>query len=265
MDRRALAEAFRERFGTLLKDFQGDIPRFLRATGIDRSALSQLRDPKQDRLPRAETLRRIAQATGVSGDWLLALSNARDGRQELTQSSELLSAEGRDGTTILSRWHGEAAGHKLRYVPAQLPDMLSLSDQRDGAEGQEKVLSGFDLEEVDLEIAMPQQRLELLATRSGPWRGADLGVVRRQISHMAELCEAHYPSLRLHLFDARQTFSAPYTVFGRMRASIYVGQAYISVTAADEVRFFTQKFDQLVREATVTPDMVPGFLRRLLG
>ncbi len=264
MDKRELGQAFRKRFAMLLSDMRDDIPGFLNAAGIDRSALSQLRDPKQDRLPRAETLRRIAAATGVSVDWLLALSNARDGRQKLTQSSELLSEEGTDGTTVLSGWHAEAAGHKLRYVPAELPDMLSLSNENDGAEGQEKVLSGFDLEEVDLEIAMPQQTLELLAAGTGLWRGADPNRVRRQIAHMAALCDAHYPSLRLHLFDGTKTFCAPYTVFGRMRASIYVGQAYISVTGAEEVRFFTQKFDQLVRDATVSPDMVPDYLRGLL-
>ena len=265
MDRQELGQAFRERFALLLADLRDDIPGFLRAAGMDRSALSQLRDPGHDRLPRAETLRRIAMATGVSVDWLLALSNARTGRQELTQSSELLAEEGPNGTSVLSRWHAEASGHKLRYVPAMLPDMLSLSHQEDGAEGQEKVLSGFDLGAMDLEIAMPQQRLELLAARSGFWHGADLGIVRRQIAHMAELCDAHYPSLRLHLFDGRKNFFAPYTVFGRMRAAIYVGQAYISVTGAEEVRFFTQSFDQLVREATVTPDKLPDYLRCLLG
>ena len=82
---------------------------------------------------------------------------------------------------------------------------------------------------------------------------------------MAMQCDAHHPSLRLHLYDAQQTFSAPFTVFGRMRAAIYVGQAYISVTGAEEVRFFTKRFDQLVREATVAPDKVPDYLRRLLG
>lgn len=265
MDKRDLSQAFRERFGQLLTDVSGDIPGFLKAAGIDRSALSQLRDPNHARLPRAETLRRIAEATGVSVDWLLALSNARNGRQELTQSSELLSASETDGGTVLSRWHAEAAGHKLRYVPARLPDMLSLSGAQDGVEGQEQVLSGFDLEELDLEIAMPQQTLELLAARAGTWRGTDAQNVRRQIAHMAELCDVHYPSLRLHLFDGRTTFCAPYTVFGRMRASIYIGQAYISVTGAAEVRYFTQKFDQLVRDATVAPDAVPGYLRSLLG
>ena len=167
MDRRELGKAFRQRFSLLLKDNSDNVPGFLRNTGMDRSALSQLRDPGHDRLPRAETLRRIAETTGVSVDWLLALSNARTGRQELTQSSELLAEDSGNGTSVLSRWHAEASGHKLRYVPARLPDMLSLSDTKDGAEGQEKVLSGFDLDAVDLEIAMPQQTLELLAARSG--------------------------------------------------------------------------------------------------
>ncbi|MEM1386757.1 MAG: transcriptional regulator [Pseudomonadota bacterium] len=265
MDKRELSRAFRDRFRLLLADVRDDLPGFLEKAGLDRSALSQLRDPNHDRLPRAETLRRIAEATGVSVDWLLALSNAREGRQELTQSSELLAAATEDGQSVLSRWQAEAAGHKVRYVPAVLPDMLSLTAQQDGAEGQEKVLTGFDLEEIDLEIAMPMQTLELLAARGGQWRGMDVAVIRRQIKHTAQLCDAYYPALRLHLFDAAKIFSAPFTVFGRMRASVYVGQAFISVTSTQEVRFFTKKFDDLVRRATIPPDAVPAFLNRLLG
>lgn len=263
MDKRALSQAFRDRFRLLLEDQRHDLPGFLARARMDRSALSQLRDPNHDRLPRAETLRRMAEAGGVSVDWLLALSDARDGKQELTQSNALLADT--DGTTVLSRWHAEAAGQKLRYVPAVLPDMLSLASDPRGAEGQEKVLSGFDLQEIDLEIAMPAQRLDMLATRTGPWRGAELGRVRQQIEHMAQLCETHYPSLRLHLYDGTKTFCAPFTVFGRMRAAIYVGQAYISVKGAEEVRFFTRKFDDLVRMATVSPDAVADDLRRRLG
>lgn len=263
LDRRDLSRIFRERFKLLLEDQKHNLPEFLKITGIDRSALSQLRDPKHDRLPRAETLRRIAAATGVSVDWLLAVSNARDGRQELTQSNELLSETGEDGSTILSRWHAESAGHKLRYVPAVLPDMLSLDPMQSGAASQEQVLTGFDLSEIDLEIAMPQQRLEFMAARSGHWQGLDHRLIKRQIRHMADLCAAHYPALRLHLFDSAKTFTAPFTVFGRIRASVYVGQAYISVTGPEEVRFFTRKFDDLVRQATVTPDAISDYLTRL--
>ncbi|MEM9709320.1 MAG: transcriptional regulator [Pseudomonadota bacterium] len=265
MDKRELSKAFRERFRLLLGDMQEDLPTFLKRAKLDRSALSQLRDPKQDRLPRAETLRRIAEATGASVDWLLALENARGGRQEMTQSSELLAVPTDEALSPLARWRAETEGQKLRYVPAVLPDMLSLSDRDGGAEGDEKVLTGFDIEETDLEIAMPFQTLEVMAARKGRWRDTELNVILRQISHIADLCQRHYPALRLHLFDGRKYFSAPFTVFGRMRVSIYVGDAYVSATSAEEVRFFSRRFDELVRHAAVAPDAVPRYARSLLG
>ena len=76
MDKREIAAAFRDRLQILLAEERGGIAGFLRDTGIDRSALSQFLDPAVDRMPRAETLRRIAEARGVTADWLLSLSNA---------------------------------------------------------------------------------------------------------------------------------------------------------------------------------------------
>lgn len=274
MDKRALSAAFRTRFRSLLDDVRDDLPGFLDAAQIDRSALSQLRDPKQDRLPRAETLRRIAQATGVSVDWLLCLENAREGRQQITHSSELLGSDlsGRElladdqssDQSPLARWRAEAAGHKLRYVPAKLPDMLSLSAEVDGARSEEEVLTGFDLDAMDLEIAMPLQTLEALALSQGDWRATAGTAASQQIEHMALICEAHYPSLRLHLYDGATEFSAPFTVFGRMRAAVYVGGAYISVTGASDVNYFTKRFDNLVRQSVIPPDRVHQTLRNLI-
>lgn len=256
MDRRELSSEFRERFRLLIDEVRDDIPGFLKRTGLDRSALSQLRDPKLDRLPRAETLRNIAEATGVSVDWLLALDNAREGRQEVTESKALLADDPGAGQSPLTRWHKEAAGHKLRYVPATLPDMLSLNPESEGAEGEEKVLTGFDLSEVDLEIAMPMQTLQTLAKRQGLWERQSHTSAQSQLEQIATLCERHYPALRLHLFDGAKHFVAPFTVFGRMRAAVYVGNAYVSVTGPEEVKFFTQQFDRLVRLATVAPDQI---------
>ncbi|MDA8817891.1 helix-turn-helix domain-containing protein [Planktomarina sp.] len=266
MDKRELSSTFRERFRSLLIDVQDDLPGFLRSAGIDRSALSQLRDPKQDRLPRAETLRRIAEATGVSVDWLLGLENSREGRQKMTASNELLSEDGQDGSSLLSRWHTEAEGHKLRYVPAGLPDMLSLPSTKStsGAGSVEEVLTGFDLGEMDLEIAMPLQTFQAVAGRSGLWAQTSITEVTALLAHIREACDLHYPALRLHLFDGCQFFSAPFTVFGRMRASVYVGDAYMSVTGPEEVRYFSKRFDLLVRNAVITPDAVPAYLRKLL-
>src|SRR5919106_2720582 len=93
LDKRALAQAFRARLQSLLGEERGGVASFLRDTGIDRSALSQFLDPEVDRLPRAETLRRIAEARGVTVDWLLSLSNAPGGRQDVALSVQIESVE----------------------------------------------------------------------------------------------------------------------------------------------------------------------------
>ena len=200
MDKRALAATFRERLQTLLAEERGGVAGFLRDTGIDRSALSQFRDPEIDRLPRAETLRRIAEARGVTVDWLLSLSNAPEGRQEVTPSVQIESAEAPGGGSPIEEWRREAAGMKLRYVPSSLPDMLGLFE--DGAEpetraGQpENVLGGFRLGEMDVEIAMPVQTLEDLAAGAGLWRGTGAAPRRRLLGHMAATCAEAYPTLQ---------------------------------------------------------------------
>ena len=114
MDKREIAAAFRSRLQTLLGDERGGVAAFLRDTGIDRSALSQFLDPGVDRMPRAETLRRIAEARGVTADWLLSLSNAPEGRQEVAPSVQIESAEAPGGGSPIDQWRREAAGMKLR-------------------------------------------------------------------------------------------------------------------------------------------------------
>jgi len=271
MDKRVLSTAFRERFRQLVDAEKENLPRFLSDTGIDRSALSQFLDPKHDRLPRAETLRRIAETSGVSVDWLLCLENAQQGRLEMTPSSQLESEAGTDGKAPLDQWHLEAAGHKLRYVPSTLPDMLSLSDvtpeERDATDarggGVENVLKGVDLDDRDIEIAMPLQTLQDLSAGSGLWRDTSRDIRIRQLRHMAQLCAASYPSVRLHLYDGSKLFSAPFTVFGRMRAAVYLGDAYLSLTSVDQIKFFTKRFDHLVRQSVVAPDTVHETLNGL--
>jgi transcriptional regulator with XRE-family HTH domain len=260
MDKRALAATFRERLQTLLAEERGGVAGFLRDTGIDRSALSQFRDPEVDRLPRAETLRRIAEARGVTVDWLLSLSNAPEGRQEVTPSVQIESAEAPAGGSPIEEWRREAAGMKLRYVPSSLPDMLGLAEDAAAPETRtgapENVLGGFRLGEMDVEIAMPVQTLEDLAGGTGLWRGAAAGPRRRQLAHMAAICAESYPTLRLHLFDGRTSFAAPFTVFGRIRAAVYLGEAYLVVTSADQVGALSRLFDNLVRRAIVDPARV---------
>ena len=68
---------------------------------------------------------------------------------------------------------------------------------------------------------------------------------------LADFCREMFPRLRVFLFDARQVFSAPITVFGPNLAVVYVGQFYLAFREGQRVRSLTDHFDWLVREATV--------------
>ena len=262
MDKRILAELFQERLRSLLSANKSSTAEFLRQAQIDRSALSQFLSPKSDRLPRAEMLRRIATASGVSVDWLLGLENAPEGRQDYAPSLQVEVSKLENGLTPLQSWHAEAEGQKLRYVPSSLPDMMRLSwqdnDENPEAmqrkENADNILQPASLQDMDLEIAMPLQTLQDVSEKTGRWRNVALETRRAQLQLMAQICEEHYPAVRLHLFDGSEIFSAPFTVFGRRRAAIYVGDAYLVFTAPDQVRSFSLKFDALVRKTIIGPD-----------
>jgi len=270
MDKRHLAAMFRDRLKLLLSAETKNLAGFLRETGIDRSALSQFLDPSIDRLPRAETLRRISEARGVSVDWLLGLDNAPEGRQSISSSSQIETAEDA-ATSPLHDWHKQSEGRKLRYVPSTLPDMMRLgsntgetpSDGGIRGIGVENVLDGIEPAEMDIEIAMPVQTLQDLATQTGLWRGACPEQCKRQLRHMADLCDEKFPALRLHLYDGTSAFSAPFTVFGKQRVALYIGEAYLVLTGRADINAFVQRFDALVRMALIGPDQTGNALNRL--
>ena len=89
-------------------------------------------------------------------------------------------------TRLLERWHKEAAGYKIRYVPAQIPDLLRTPDviayeysgRAAPSPSWQLRNAEFRLDytrrpETDMEVCMPRQRLELLAEGKGLWRGLD--------------------------------------------------------------------------------------------
>lgn len=271
MDKRELATRFSKRLRQILESGEGGTAAFVHDTGIDRSALSQFLDPRTVRLPRAEALRNIAIARGISVDWLLDLETAQEGRQEVSSSIEI-EGEKEEDVSPLERWREEADGHKMRYVPSTLPDMLSLAglqpdDSRDAIDargsGVENVLEGMDIHDMDLEIAMPIQTLEDVTYQSGLWRHFDPELCKRQLTHMAAICNETYPTLRLHLYDGTKTFSAPFTVFGKMRVAIYIGEAYLVVTSKEQIKTFVQRFDGLVRQSIIRPNKVDEHLASL--
>lgn len=267
MDKRDLSAMFRKRLRKLLDSDDRSKAQFLADTGLDRSALSQFLDPSLVRLPRAETLRQIAVARGVSVDWLLGMENAPEGRTSLSSSFQI-EHEGADGTSPLDQWREQVAGQKLRYVPSLLPDMLDLhGERRSGAEGadlhgasSEIVLDGLIPGDLDIEIAMPVQTLQCLARQTGHFDGIPRDRCRDQLVHMARICAGAYPALRLHLFDGRDLYSAPFTVYGKQRVAIYIGASYLVLTNEQEIRAFVRRFDDLVRRSVVGPDLTAGYL-----
>ena len=124
MDKRDLGLVFRERLQLLIRRSSVTRSAFAHSVGIDRSALTQLLSDGSTRLPRADTLRRIAETYGASVDWLLGISEDETPAAEIKPALEIAVAEGADNDTLLERWHKEAVGYKIRYVPAQIPDLL---------------------------------------------------------------------------------------------------------------------------------------------
>ncbi len=275
MDRRDLARSFRERVNTLIDGRPGGLARFARDTGVDRSALSQLLDPRNDRLPRAETLYAIAERCGVTADWLLSLSNARSGGHQVAPSLGFEEALDLQGIAPTERWREEARGYKLRYIPSHLPHLLRLAEvERPGAvaapeTGMARIDPAADLrlqdtaawlDAMDVEICMPVQTLEDLARGSRIWTGIGAPERRAQIEHIGCMVRQHYPALRLHLYDERRVSSAPYTVFGPIRAVIYLGRSFLVITAADQVQAIGRHFDSLVRVCVSGLDEVTGVI-----
>lgn len=280
MDRRLLASQFRDRLRSLLEGRPGGLSRFARETGVDRSALSQLLDPRNARLPRAETLRSVAEACGVTTDWLLSLSNARMGGHQVAPSLEFEQALDPLGISPSERWRSEARGYKLRYIPSSVPHLLRLPDieQPEDAGAPESGMAHPDpraearlhdteawLADMDVEVCMGVQTLEVLAAGAGIWRGRPVEDRRAQLRHIAEQAERHYPALRLHLYDERRVSSAPYTVFGPVRAVIYLGQSFLVITAADQVQAIARHFDGMVRASDSDPARIQEILADTLA
>ncbi len=276
MDKRDRAALFRLRLGQAMADHGVSQAALARAAGVDRSTVSALLSDGT-RLPNAQLAADAAAALGVSSDWLLGLSphpepvaNLLAASLSITEAPRALLDE-----TIFG-WHREAAGYKIRHVPATLPDMLKTREMveweyaphLDRSPDQairafEERLAWMRGARSDYEIALPLHEVDALAAGAGYYRGAPAPVRAAQIDRLADLCDQLYPRLRLCLFDARRVFSAPVTVFGPHLAVVYLGRHYIAFRDAARVEAVGSHFDWLVREADIGARAVAGHLRAL--
>ncbi|GGL84981.1 XRE family transcriptional regulator [Pseudooceanicola nanhaiensis] len=277
IDKRARARAFRQRLERAMQTAGMSQSGLARAIGVDRSTVSQLLKDEGARLPNAQVIGECAGALGVSADWLLSLSDRPETATDLLATSLTLTEAPRALVDQqIFEWHREAAGYKVRHVPAALPDMLKLREvleweysphlgrttsQAIGAS--EDRLRWMREARSDYEIAMPLHEMVSFAHGESYYRGLPRALRKRQVERFIELNDTLYPRLRLYLFDARRIFSAPVTVFGPLLAVVYAGRHYLAFRDSLRVQAFTEHFDNLVREASVPDREIKPFLARL--
>ncbi|MGB7287427.1 MAG: helix-turn-helix transcriptional regulator [Salaquimonas sp.] len=278
-DKRHVAEIFRDRMERLIDQRGQSLSAFARSVGLDRSALSQFLAPGSTRLPRAETLHAICRTCGVSLDWLLGLIANEEATADKVPLLEVKQLEHGvvDQNQLLSQWHKEALGYKIRYVPSTLPDLLRSdavnqlefatysSDEITAKEASSREQLNYSRRpETDMEVCMPLQRLDLFASGDGIWKNISREVRCEQLNKMASLIDEMYPTFRLFLFDERALHASPYTVFGPKRAALYIGNMYLVINSAEHIKSLTSHFDNLIRNAKIGPDRVAGHIRALI-
>ena len=278
MDKRYRSALFRTRLQTAMT-LSGDTQSSLsRKTGADRSTLSQILIGTDARLPNANLVAECAQSLGVSADWLLGLSDQPEpAAQVLAQAMTMADAPRALIDAQIFAWHQEAAGYKIRHVPAGLPDMIKIHEmleweyeptlgrtigQAIGAS--EDRLNWMSKAQSDYEIALPLHDLYAFSRAEGYYHNCPRDIRIKQLKHLKALVQQLYPSLRLSLFDARRIYSAPITIFGPLLAAIYLGQKYLVFRDRERISALTQHFDGLIREAHIGSRGLSHFIQTLL-
>ncbi|MFQ6552580.1 helix-turn-helix domain-containing protein [Aestuariibius insulae] len=276
-DKRDRAIVFRDRLKEAMGLAELSQSALARQIGVDRSTVSQLLSRDGVRLPNVQIAAECATALGVSADWLLGLSDRPEQAADLLASALTMTEAPR--ALIDERifdWHREAAGYKIRHVPAGLPDMLKTrsmlqweyepflgktTDQAIGAS--EDRLTWMRQARSDYEIALPLHDLASFARAEGYYAGLSLEVRRGQIERLIDLHDQLYPTLRIYLFDARKLFSAPVTLFGPLLAVLYLGRNYLVFRDVERVDAITRHFDGLIRAAEIPSRDLPSHLKTL--
>ena len=189
----------------------------------------------------------------------------------------LSPAERTSADEQLLEWHHEAAGYKVRHVPATLPDVLktkrmldweyaSVRERRlpEAFSAMQDQLQWLSSGVSDYEIAVPVHEIESCAAGTAYYKGVEKSVRYEQLGFIADQCDQMFPRLRIFLFDAHRVFSSPVTIFGPNLAVVYVGQCYLAFREVERVKSLSSHFDWLVREAVVDARNVSTHIRSLI-
>lgn len=275
MERDEIFAPFRTRLLTLIERSGVTRSAFAERAGINRSTLSQLLSEGASRMPRAEVLIGLAEAGRVSVDWLLGRTrNEQYGPELLSGAIEIEGDAASPVDERLLRWHHEAVGYTVRYVPTTLPDPLKTDrviayecvwmEEAGGKDSgsqrtAEQLHYNRDPSTV-MEVCSSWQALRGFARGEGVWQNLEPAARREQLEHMVKLVDELYPSFRWSLFDGLAHYSAPFTVFGPQRAVIYIGELYFVFNTPEHINVLTSRFDALVKTAVVAPPAISDFL-----
>jgi transcriptional regulator with XRE-family HTH domain len=278
VDKRDTVSIFRTRLGELIARTGSSRARFAAKAQLDRSTLTQLLAEANVRLPRAETIVRIAAAHGVSIDWLLGLSQQDHVATDVVSQLAIEPEAGDPADERLKRWHDEAHGFKIRYVPATLPDHLKTTatiayESRKLIDPIAHAWSGqahawidyAGRPESEIEVCAPMHDVIGFARGEGPWRGLRPPTGANSSPIWPTGSTRSIPPIAGFCSTRRERFSVPYTVFGPKRAVIYAGEIYLVFTATELIREFSAHFDNLIRHARVQPNECAAFVRSLIA
>jgi len=161
-------------------------------------------------------------------------------------------------------------------VPSSLPDLLKsegviryefqMQDSRVPKvrlEEAERRLAYSRRPETDMEVCSSLQSLAGFARGEGIWSGLPAADRRDQIDRMIRTLDELYPTLRWFLFDGLKSYCVPMTIFGPLRAAVYIGDMYLVLNSTEHIRELTYRFDNLIRAAVVQPPDVVGQLAEL--
>ncbi len=268
---------FQQRLKQVITQSELNRSSFATSISVDRSTLSQLLCVDNVRLPRADTIASIGEKHQVSIDWLLGLT--QQGSLEANLMPEAFSVD--DYSTTASdkmlEWHREATGYKVRYVPTTLPDLLkteAVAEYEFNRYGSGKVDQTVRDNQLlllqqrhpgsELETCVSIQSLRSFALGQGIWQGLAPDQRRAQLERMIELNDELYPSFRWFLYDGKETYSCSFTIFGPLRATLFLGHLYIVINSIEHIRKLTERFDDLIRIAVVHPHEIEKTLEDLI-
>ena len=277
MDKRERAVQFRQRMLAAMESAGVNRSDLARATGAQRSTIGKILAEGSVQLPSVHLAASCASALGVSLDWLAALTERMERAGDVVEDGVRVEAAARTPTDDrLLEWHREAAGYKIRHVPASLPELLKTKEVLEWeyaahlGKTPEQAIAAMEARMdwmrenlSDYEIAVPRHEFESFARGEGYWAGLAAPTRRAQLERMARICEEFYPTLRVFTYDAHQIFSTPMSVFGPLIGVIYVGSLTLAFHQAERVRSLSRHFDNLVRVADGDPRDVPKWLDAL--